>query len=58
MERLYLWLPGAWVPYLLGSCRPVFMEDLVKAQGFIEVKREFLRDLTHSEIVAARKPNP
>src|SRR5438876_3220885 len=57
MERFYLWLPAAWVPYLLGSCRPVFMQTLVKAQGFIEVRREFMRHLTHSEIVTARKPN-
>src|SRR5438094_774455 len=57
IERFYLWLPAAWVPYLLGSCRPVFMQELVEAQGFIEVKREFIRGLTHSEIVTARKPS-
>lgn len=57
IERFYLWLPAAWVPYLLGSCRPVFMETLAKAQGFIEVQRDFMRGLTQSEIVTARKPS-
>lgn len=56
LERFYRWLPKAWVPYLLGSCRPVFMEPLVEAQGFVEIRREFIRQLTHSEIVMARKP--
>ena len=56
MERFYSWLPPAWVPYLLGSCRPVFMEPLVEAQGFVEIKREFMSQLTRSEIVTARKP--
>jgi len=58
MERLYSWLPTSWVPYLLGSCRPVFMEGFLKSLGFIEVQREFSRHLTHSEIVMARKPTP
>jgi len=56
MERFYSWLPPNWVPYLLGSCRPVFMEPLVEAQGFVEIRREFMSQLTHSEIVTARKP--
>lgn len=56
MERFYSWLPSDWVPYLLGSCRPVFMEPLVRAQGFVDVTREFMRQLTRSEIVTARKP--
>ena len=55
MERFYQWLPPAWVPYLLGSCRPVFMVPLVAAQGFVEIRREFMSQLTHSEIVTARK---
>jgi len=58
MERLYLWLPATWVPFLLGSCRPVFMETFLQSQGFIAVQREFIRHITHSEIVTARKPNP
>lgn len=56
MERFYSWLPPASVPYLLGSCRPVFMEPLLRAQGFVDVTREFMRQITHSEIVTARKP--
>jgi hypothetical protein len=34
----------------------VFMEPLVRAQGFTDVTREFMRQLAHSEIVTARKP--
>jgi demethylmenaquinone methyltransferase / 2-methoxy-6-polyprenyl-1,4-benzoquinol methylase len=56
LERFYRWLPPDWVPYLLGSCRPVFMEPLVKAQGFVEIGREFISQPTRSEIVTARKP--
>jgi demethylmenaquinone methyltransferase/2-methoxy-6-polyprenyl-1,4-benzoquinol methylase len=56
LERFYRWLPQDWVPYLLGSCRPVFMEPLVEAQGFVEIRREFMSQLTRSEIVTARKP--
>ena len=56
LERFYEWLPQDWVPYLLGSCRPVFMEPLVEAQGFVEIRREFMSQLTRSEIVMARKP--
>ena len=56
MERFYSWLPPTWVPYLLGSCRPVFMEHLLEAQGFVEIRREFLSQLTRSEVVTARKP--
>jgi ubiquinone/menaquinone biosynthesis C-methylase UbiE len=57
MERFYLMLPSAWVPYLLGSCRPIFTETFQRASGFIGVQREFVSHLTHSEIVRARKPN-
>lgn len=56
MEYIYQWLPGSWVPYLLGSCRPVFLKALLDAQGFSDVERQFARHLTHSEIVTARKP--
>jgi demethylmenaquinone methyltransferase / 2-methoxy-6-polyprenyl-1,4-benzoquinol methylase len=57
MERFYLWLPSAWVPYLLGSCRPVFLQSFLEAWQFTEIERKFIHDLTHSEIVRARKPN-
>jgi demethylmenaquinone methyltransferase / 2-methoxy-6-polyprenyl-1,4-benzoquinol methylase len=53
LERFYRWLPQDWVPYLLGSCRPVFMGPLVEAQGFVEIRREFMSRLTSSEIVSA-----
>ena len=56
LETLYAWLPAAWVPYVLGGCRPVLMEDLVRETGLCEVKREFIRHLVPSEIVTAQKP--
>lgn len=52
-EKLYLWLPARWVPYLMGGCRPVLMESLVREAGFAEVRREFLRHIIPSEIVTA-----
>ncbi len=58
MERFYQWLPRSWVPYLLGSCRPVFMEAFLSSSGFVEIQRELMHKWTRSEIVIARKPNP
>ena len=55
-ERLYVWLPARWAPYLLGGCRPVLVEGLVSEAGFSEVKREYLRHIIRSEIVTAKKP--
>lgn len=55
-ERIYMGLPVRWVPYLLGGCRPVLMEDPVRGVGFCEVQREFIRHIIPSEIVTARKP--
>jgi ubiquinone/menaquinone biosynthesis C-methylase UbiE len=55
-ERLYQSLPRSCAAYLLGSCRPVLLEWFVRAAGFCEVKREFIRGLLPSEIVMARKP--
>jgi demethylmenaquinone methyltransferase/2-methoxy-6-polyprenyl-1,4-benzoquinol methylase len=55
-ERLYVWLPAPWVPFLLGGCRPVMVEAAVTAAGFSEISREFMQHRVPSEIVAARKP--
>jgi len=55
-ERLYVWLPARWAPYLLGGCRPVFVEGLVGEAGFCEVQREYVRHIVPSEIVTAKKP--
>ncbi len=55
-ERLYTWLPARWVPYLMGGCRPVLMEGLVREGGFVGVRREFIRHIVPSEIVTATKP--
>lgn len=56
-ESIYLHMPAQCVPYVLGGCRPVLMEDLVKELGFCQVKREFVPHVLPSEIVTARKPN-
>ena len=52
-EKLY-----RWMPYLLGGCRPVRMENFVKQAGFSEVHREFLKMPLSSEIVTAVKRTP
>ena len=56
LEKFYLALPRGWVPYLLGGCRPVMMEGLVKEAGFCEVRREFIDHIIPSEIVTAQVP--
>lgn len=55
LEWLYQRLPRRWVPFVFGGCRPVLMERLVRAAGFAEVEREFVRHWLHTEIVTARK---
>jgi ubiquinone/menaquinone biosynthesis C-methylase UbiE len=52
-ERWYQWLPATWVPYLMGGCRPVLMESLVRQAGFGEVRRKWIADIMDSEIVTA-----
>ena len=54
-ERFYTWLPGRLVPYLMGGCRPVLMENLVQGSGFSEVRREFIDQFIPSEIITATK---
>lgn len=54
-ERFYKSLPAVLVPYLLGSCRPVLMESMVRQCGFSEVTRELVLKAIPSEIVTARK---
>lgn len=55
-ERGYQLLPGSWAPYVLGGSRPVFMGDLVRQAGFINVRRDYLEHVVSSEIVTAVKP--
>jgi demethylmenaquinone methyltransferase/2-methoxy-6-polyprenyl-1,4-benzoquinol methylase len=55
-ERLYQGLPPRLVSYLMGGCRPVLTEGLVREAGFCEVKRDYIRQLLTSEIVTARMP--
>lgn len=54
VEYLYKWLPAAWVPYVLGGCRPVSLADFVKDAGFSSIERKFIGGLMSSEIVTAR----
>ena len=54
VEYLYKWLPGTWVPYVLGGCRPVILADIVRDAGFSCVQRKFIGGLMSSEIVVAR----
>jgi ubiquinone/menaquinone biosynthesis C-methylase UbiE len=54
VEYLYRWLPANWVPYVLGGCRPVLLEDLVRNAGFSGVERRFIGGLMSSEIVVAQ----
>ena len=56
LERLYLSLPIIAVPYLMGGCRPVLMEQPVKDAGFVDVTREFIAHVIPSEVVTAVKP--
>lgn len=42
-------------PYLLGGCRPVLMEELVRKAGFRNVKRTFVGGIIPSEVVTAEK---
>lgn len=55
-EKLYRLLPPSLVLYLMGGCRPVLMEELVKQAGFSDVTRTFVGGKAPSEIVTAKKP--
>ncbi len=54
-ERLYRATPARMVPYLYGGCRPVLMAEHVRAAGFREVRREFIKNIIPSEVVIGRK---
>jgi ubiquinone/menaquinone biosynthesis C-methylase UbiE len=55
-EKLYRVLPPSLVLYLMGGCRPVLMEELVKKVTFSGVKRIYVAGKAPSEIVVAEKP--
>ncbi len=55
LERLYSALPTRAVPFLLGGCRPVVMDRLVRNAGFDVGTREYLAWPIPSEIVVARR---
>ncbi len=52
-EKLYRLLPPGFVLYVMGGCRPVLMEDLVRKAGFSSVQRTFVAGKAPSEIVTA-----
>jgi hypothetical protein len=49
--------PKLLVPYLLGGCRPVLMESMVRDAGLLDVRREFINNIVPSEVVTAKKPD-
>ena len=55
-EKLYTRLPASLALYVMGGCRPVLMESLVKAAHFQSVQRVFLDGRFPSEIVMGIKP--
>jgi ubiquinone/menaquinone biosynthesis C-methylase UbiE len=55
-ERSYEMLPSIARAYLLGGCRPVQLEPLVTAAGFVATQRTVVRQFLSSEIVIADKP--
>ncbi len=55
-ERMYNLLPKRWLPYLMGSCRPVLMEVPLRKAGFSDVQRQYVGQLMASEVVTARAP--
>jgi len=54
-ERLYELTPAWLVPWAWAGCRPVEVEEFVRAAGFVAVTREFVREGFPSEIITAKK---
>jgi len=55
-ERIYQMLPSSWVPVLHGGSRPLFVEEMVRAAGFAQVRREFVPHIVPTEITTAIRP--
>lgn len=55
-EVIYSLLPAKVALYILGGCRPVLMENMVKVSRFENIERIYLEGKFPSEIVAATKP--
>ena len=55
--KLYEWFYG-FSPSVLGGCRPLFLEPMVKDAGFCNVRKEFLLagHIMPSEIVYCERP--
>lgn len=54
-ELVYRALPESIAAYLLGGCRPVILDSVVRQSGFHDVRRELFEAILSSEIVVARK---
>lgn len=55
-ESAYSIAPSFIVPYMFGGCRPVFIEGLAREAGFLNVRREFVKNIVPAEVVTAEKP--
>jgi len=56
-EKLYSKLPAGIALYIMGGCRPVLMEQMVKDAGFHNTQRTYLDGRFPSEIVTGVKPS-
>jgi ubiquinone/menaquinone biosynthesis C-methylase UbiE len=55
LERIYIHMPPALVPYLLGSCRPIRIEPFLRETNFTSIEREFMSGAMPAEVVLARR---
>jgi ubiquinone/menaquinone biosynthesis C-methylase UbiE len=55
-ERCYRALPGLAQAWLLGGCRPVQVQPLLAAAGFVAARRFVVEQFLSSEVVIAEKP--
>ena len=55
-ERCYMALPAIAQAYVLGGCRPVCLEDVLEAAGFVNGRRIVVHQALSSEILFGEKP--
>lgn len=56
-ERWYDALPSLAQAYVLGGCRPVCLENLLAAAGFVALRRALVPQALSSEILIGDKPS-
>jgi demethylmenaquinone methyltransferase/2-methoxy-6-polyprenyl-1,4-benzoquinol methylase len=54
-ERFYQSTPAWFATFLLGGCRPVVMEHMVREMGYVGIRREFHAFPMFSEIIIGEK---